>query len=169
MPSLFRKKSEHADSKSPRSAKESDPKRPKPQKASRSSKSSRKLSEEHPLNLPPEELRRLSALSAMSSPQENGDPMETTPAPEEAPPGAFPTTNGINGKHEHGSDQEGPAPPPHQTPSSPSPQPEVPQVDAEACKAAGNKFYKAGQYQKAIDEYTKGGLYQFVQDLFYMN
>jgi len=90
----------------------------------------------------------------------NSDPMETTPAPEEVP-GAFPETNGVNGEHEEkGEDgDEGPAPPPHRTPKSPSPppeQPEAPKVDAEACKAAGNKFYKAGQYQKAIEEYSKG-------------
>lgn len=110
--------------------------------------------DEHPLNLP-EDLRRLSALSAMSSPQQNGetfsDPMETTPAPET--PGAFPQTNGASGSEDGG---DGPAPPLHRTPTTPTTQPEEPQVDAEACKAAGNKFYKAGQYQKAIDEYTKG-------------
>lgn len=115
-------------------------------------------SDSHPLNLPPEELRRWATLSAMSSPTENGvDPMETTPAPE-APPGAFPVSNGVNGEQE--DENDGPAPPPHKTPTSPAtakaPEVEVPQHDPEACKAAGNKFYKAGQYQKAIDEYSKG-------------
>ena len=28
--------------------------------------------------------------------------------------------------------------------------------DAEACKAAGNKFFKAKDYDRAIKEYTKG-------------
>ena len=128
----------------------------------RSSKSYRRTSETHPLNLPPEEIRRLSALSAMSSAQENGvdfhsDPMETTPAPEE------PTAvNGVTGEHTQSSENEGdegPAPPPHRTPTSPSPQPEMPKVDAEACKAKGNKFYKAGQYEKAIEEYSRGSLH----------
>ena len=138
--------------------------RPKPSRSSKSfgrtSVASRRPSDSHPLNLPPDELRRLSSLRVMSSPREDGfdgrsDPMETTPAPE-APPGAFPMTNGVNrGQHK----EEGPEPPPHGTPKSPSPQQEPkpePKVDAEACKAAGNKFYKAGQYGKAIDEYTKG-------------
>ena len=113
------------------------------------------------MNLPPEEIRRLSALSAMSSAQqENGDaiysdPMETTPAPEDPP--TMPEVNGVNGEQEH-DDEEGPIPPPHRTPTSPSPQPEVPKVDPEVCKAAGNTLYKAGQYDKAIEEYTKGWL-----------
>ena len=129
----------------------------------KSSSSSRRLSETHPLNLPPEEIRRLSALSAMSSAaaqQENGvdrdgygDPMETTPAPEDPP--TMPEVNGVNGEQQH-EGEAGPVPPPHRTPTSPSPQPEMPKVDAEACKAAGNKFYKAGQYEKAIEEYSKG-------------
>lgn len=80
--------------------------------------------------------------------------METTPAPEEN----VPVTNGVNGAESE--EGEGPVPPPHRTPKSPSPQPasepEVPKVDPEACKAAGNKFYKAGSYQQAIEEYTKG-------------
>lgn len=92
----------------------------------------------------------------MSSPQENeanGEAMETTPAPEEALPGAFPTTNGVNGEH-HSEDESAPAPPLHRSPTSPASTP-PPTVDPEVCKAAGNKFYKAGQYSKAIEEYTK--------------
>lgn len=78
-----------------------------------------------------------------------------TPAPEERPPGAFPEAeeNGVNGESGE-KEQDGPVPPPHRTPVEEKA--EVPLVDAEACKAAGNKFYKAGQYGKAIDEYTKG-------------
>jgi DnaJ family protein C protein 7 len=45
-----------------------------------------------------------------------------------------------------------PAPPPHTTPASPP----VSTEDAEAFKAAGNKYFKAGDYDKAIQEYTKG-------------
>lgn len=155
---------------------EKDPK----QKSPRSSKSfSRSNPYEHPLNLPPDELRRLSALStSMSSPRDsredggvpvNPDPMETTPAPET--PGSFPQTNGLNGDHQDSDDQENrPTPPPHRTKTSPSPQPErsdepkkpekekpeIREAEAEAYKAAGNKLYKAGQYGSAIDEYTKG-------------
>ncbi|KEQ96206.1 hypothetical protein AUEXF2481DRAFT_64813 [Aureobasidium subglaciale EXF-2481] len=44
-----------------------------------------------------------------------------------------------------------PAPPPHKTPTTPPPSTE----DAEAFKAAGNKYFKAGDYTKAIQEYTK--------------
>lgn len=75
----------------------------------------------------------------------NGDPMEeTTPAPED------PTGNmddGETAKEEAGD--EGPAPPVHAVP-------EKEPVDPEAAKAAGNKFYKAGQYDKAIEEYSNG-------------
>ena len=93
----------------------------------------------------------------MSSPppEENGeryaDYMETTPAPEDR--SQTPMTNG---------DDSAPAPPLHRTQTGPvpppSPPPEVEPVDPEACKAAGNKFYKAGQYDKAIEEYSKGWL-----------
>jgi DnaJ family protein C protein 7 len=83
------------------------------------------------------------------------DAMETTPAPEEPRP--TPATNGVNGKHGKGSEEEDrPKPPPHRTPTSPPAKPAIRPEDAEAFKAAGNKFYKAGQYGSAIDEYTKG-------------
>jgi DnaJ family protein C protein 7 len=70
-------------------------------------------------------------------------------------PGSFdsPKINGSNGT----SNGEGPVPPPHKSnPTSPAavalPTPE----EAEAFKTAGNKFYKAKEYKKAIEEYTKG-------------
>jgi DnaJ family protein C protein 7 len=47
--------------------------------------------------------------------------------------------------------ERSPTPPPHTICPTP-PQP----VDAEAFKLAGNKYFKAGDYQKAIQEYTKG-------------
>jgi len=116
----------------------------------------------HPLNLPPEELRRLSALrtATMGSPREEaGEPMqESTPAPQQAP-GAFPQANG-NGVNGDQSEQSGPAPPPHRSatssPAQSSSPVQSPPVDAEQCKEAGNKFFKAKQYDKAIEEYTKG-------------
>ncbi|CAK4033476.1 subfamily C member 7 [Lecanosticta acicola] len=144
-------------------------KRPKSPRSSKSFSRARRDSDSHPLNLPPDELRRLSALStAMSSPRDSrdggvpisSDRMETTPAPDT--PGAFPTTNGVNGEHREEHEEPRPTPPPHRTPTSPPPQSEVksekPQIrddEAEAFKAAGNKLYKAGQYGSAIDEYTK--------------
>lgn len=68
-------------------------------------------------------------------------------------PGAFPAPNGdvkVNGDgHADGEDKDA-------SDAEPAPQPELPPVDPEACKAAGNKLYKAGQYAKAIEEYTKG-------------
>jgi len=121
----------------------------------------------HPLNLPPDEYKRLSALSntsAMSSPSEAPTPMDvdreataspTPQSPQEngtpKAPGAFPNLNGVNG-HKDEENVAGPPPPPHKTPTT-----TPPTVDAEACKAAGNKFFKAGNYNKAIEEYSKGG------------
>lgn len=127
----------------------------------------------HPLNLPPHELRRLSALSAMSDPSTpmEMDQDEEGPAsslPSSPPPAMSPGpvsgvngANGVNGLNDDGS----PIPPPHKVPTSPPPQPQLqpppppppkPTVDAEACKAAGNKFFKAKDYDKAIKEYSKG-------------
>ena len=111
-------------------------------------------SNSHPLNLPPDELRRLSAggMSAMNEPPEPMDldqdgPISTAPSsPPQVTPGSFPTTNGVNG-------DASPEPPPHKPARSPSPQ--RPAVDPEAAKAAGNKHFKAKQYDQAIKEYTK--------------
>ncbi|OAG43587.1 hypothetical protein AYO21_02173 [Fonsecaea monophora] len=127
----------------------------------------------HPLNLPPDQLRqhlaqmaRQEAESAgrMSMDREfadtnnhdssmsNGTAGSSQPAtPSKEVPGAFSdqansdaTSNGTNGQHEERS----PTPPPHRVPPAPK-------VDAEACKAAGNKFFKAKDYDRAIVEYTK--------------
>ncbi|KAH9828885.1 dnaJ homolog-like protein subfamily C member 7 [Teratosphaeria destructans] len=145
---------------------EKESRRPKAPRPGRSfTKAKKAEEEEHPLNYHPDDPRRLSALSAMSSPPErdggvgvNCDPMEYTPAPESPPPSAFPKTNGVNGEHPPNEGSEDvPTPPPHRTPTSPgpAPQPEKPAVDAEACKAAGNKFYKEKKYDQAIAEYSK--------------
>ena len=110
----------------------------------------------HPLNLPPDELRRLSAAMAReearnSTPMnlDDEDPMTNgisePPTPSQDAPGAFPDAE-VNGTSDH--DEKSPTPPPHRTPS--------PKVDPEACKAAGNKFFKAKDYERAIQEYTKG-------------
>ncbi|KAE8451233.1 hypothetical protein EG329_004397 [Mollisiaceae sp. DMI_Dod_QoI] len=87
----------------------------------------------------------------------------TSPPPQPNLPGSFETPtskpNGTNGpvNSPKEKEQEGPTPPPHKSnPTSPTPAP-LPVVDeAEAFKAAGNKFYKAKEYKKAIEEYTKG-------------
>ncbi|KAF2503235.1 TPR-like protein [Lophium mytilinum] len=136
------------------------------------SKSSKYDRDSHPLNLPPDELRRLSALSTMSdhgTPQPmdvdrefTSSPVPSSPANPPQAPGAFPKTT-PNGTSEE--QEPGPRPPPHRYTTSPPPQsqpaapaqsaPAPPAVDAEACKASGNKFFKAREYQKAIDEYSK--------------
>lgn len=124
----------------------------------------------HPLNLPPEELRRLSARMARDEKRnsaqmdvdvessqsaqsgeaqaDNGSSTHSqpeTPAADKTP-GAFPETNG-DGREENKS----PPPPPHRINSNIQPK-----MDPEAAKAAGNKFFKAKDYGRAVVEYTKG-------------
>ena len=53
-------------------------------------------------------------------------------------------SNGVNGTQEERS----PTPPPHR--SSPV------TADADSFKLAGNKFFKDGDYSRAIQEYNKG-------------
>jgi DnaJ family protein C protein 7 len=128
----------------------------------------------HPLNLPPDELRRLSssAMSAMSSDQPTPQPMDvdrdlsSSPAPAPSSPPPASKTNGT-----HGDEIPRPAPPPHRYTTSPPPpsanyaatpeaasQPaQAPTIDAEEYKAAGNKFFKIKDYAQAIKEYSKGG------------
>lgn len=118
----------------------------------------------HPLNLPPDELRRLSAAMAAQEGGRNLVDVDTNgqiPSPSAEPVtsplkaalGAFPdnangTMNGVNGVQ---GDEKSPTPPPHRVSM-----PEKPTMDAEAAKAAGNKFFKAKDYPRAIAEYTKG-------------
>jgi DnaJ family protein C protein 7 len=138
---------------------------------------------EHPLNLPPEELRRLSAMSVASEqhPQPSaggGDPMDTSrdftssPPPTsplsssaQSMPGGFPQPNGSAPKTNGAAKKEedaAPRPPPHRTPTSPPPQknptapPPADPVAAEKFKSDGNKFFKAKDYPQAIREYTRG-------------
>lgn len=122
----------------------------------------------HPLNLPPEEIKRLSAQYNMSN-RNSVDKMDVdkdTSVPPTSPPpvqtqASFtvpistpPPTNGV--KNGASDDSEGPvpAPPPHRSnPSSPVP------TDAEAAeahKADGNRFFKQKDYSRAIAEYTSG-------------
>ncbi|KAF2107463.1 hypothetical protein BDV96DRAFT_589337 [Lophiotrema nucula] len=144
---------------------------------SHSSKRSSKYDprDSHPLNLPPDELRRLSTsnMSAMSD-QPTPQPMDVdreftaSPTPSSPAtantPGGFPKTNGTNGEQE-----ARPAPPPHRyttspppqsanyaaTPEAASPPPQAPTIDPESYKAAGNKFFKLKDYAQAVKEYSK--------------
>ncbi|CAG8046125.1 unnamed protein product [Penicillium olsonii] len=87
----------------------------------------------HPLNLPPDELRRrLSAMAASKEDQRSSmdiDPQEPQ--------------NGVNGKEERS-----PTPPPHRPTAASA-------DEADSFKLAGNKFFKDGNYRRAIEEYNK--------------
>lgn len=134
----------------------------------------------HPLNLPPEQRKRLSALSAMSArnsmdidkePPNGGSPspppqpqqppappqLGPQPTPQTAPTSnsfTVPITNGANGQG-NASDGDVPVPPPHKSqPSSPT---QTAADDAETFKNEGNKFFKTKDYIRAIEFYTKGG------------
>ncbi|KAK6950037.1 hypothetical protein Daesc_008360 [Daldinia eschscholtzii] len=117
----------------------------------------------HPLNLPPDELKRLSAQYNMNS-RNSVDKMDldkdtpavppTSPPPVQTQSFTIPVnpspTNGV--KKDASDETEGPAPPPHRSnPSSPVP------TDAEAAeahKSDGNRFFKQKDYSRAIAEYT---------------
>ncbi|KAL1961291.1 hypothetical protein VTO42DRAFT_19 [Malbranchea cinnamomea] len=109
----------------------------------------------HPLNLPPDELRRL-AQATMSDDNgtygsmdvDSGSPAapfssSSASAHQSSPTTPAPETNGVLPEQP----ERLPTPPPHMS----MPQP----VDPEAHKLAGNKFFKAGDYVRAIQEYTK--------------
>lgn len=140
------------------------------QASSSSSRRSKIDTNTHPLNLPPEELKRLSAQYNMGS-RSSLDKMDLdkdTPAPPSSPPPAqqqasftipvnSPPTNGVKkGPSEEEGDGPAPPPPAHRSnPSSPVP------TDAEAAeahKADGNKFFKQRDFSRAIAEYTSGML-----------
>jgi DnaJ homolog subfamily C member 7 len=126
----------------------------------------------HPLNLPPDQLRRLSALSNMGGQQQQPLPTEmdvdheppnsspATPA-KIANPGLFTMPNTANNMDNVNGTTNGkaPTPPPHRSaPTSPAPPPPPTFEEAEAWKAMGNKYYKNKEYKKATSEYTKGTL-----------
>ena len=115
---------------------------------SRSTKRTNYSTDIHPLNLPPDEReRRRSEMSSDSEQDEEMYQMDVDSDTSES----HQHTNGM-------SDQEpvngasGPVPPPHKTPSPPP----KPAYDPEACKATGNKYFKAKDFTRAIQEYTKG-------------
>ncbi|MCJ1351470.1 MAG: hypothetical protein MMC33_001454 [Icmadophila ericetorum] len=113
----------------------------------------------HPLNLPPEERQRRSTQFAMSDGTEemevdHDSPMVSPSSPMPTAPGFFSSPNGADDMNGTSEETPSPVPPPHRTPAEP-PQPAKPTVDAEACKASGNKFFKMRMYDKAIEEYSK--------------
>lgn len=162
-----------------------DRERDKERRSNSYSSSKRYDRDSHPLNLPPDELRRLStsAMSQMSdqaTPQPmdvdrefTSSPTPSSPAAQQAP-GAFPKVNGTNGTD---GEQSRPTPPPHRYTTSPPPQsanyaatpeaatppPQAPTIDAESYKAAGNKFFKIKDYPQAVKEYSKGGQFSRLQ------
>lgn len=92
----------------------------------------------HPLNLPPDELRR--RLSAMAASRD-----DTRSSMDIDPQEAQQKKNGVNGTGQERS----PTPPPHRSNSSST-------DEADNFKLAGNKFFKDGDYRRAIEEYNKG-------------
>lgn len=124
--------------------------------------------DEHPLNLPPEELRRLSARMARdekrsstqmdvdvdseSAQPDLGSQDSQPPTPGTNTPGAFPLSEKLsNGDSEPDTREQTKSPPPplHRINIQPK-------MDPEAAKAAGNKFFKAKDYGRAVVEYSKG-------------
>lgn len=55
-------------------------------------------------------------------------------------------TNGVNGTHT----EKSPTPPPHRSNGN--------TAEADSFKLAGNKFFKDGNYARAIEEFNKGRL-----------
>ncbi|RKF59321.1 DnaJ-like protein subfamily C member 7-like protein [Erysiphe neolycopersici] len=113
----------------------------------------------HPLNLPPEQRRKLSILSNMPDPERMDEDTETTNTT------STPVKINIRplareGSKKYGSSSstigEGPVPPPHRSnTNSPIVITTSPAEEAEIYKCAGNKHYKAKEFDKAILEYTK--------------
>ncbi|KAH7329345.1 hypothetical protein B0I35DRAFT_42675 [Stachybotrys elegans] len=112
----------------------------------------------HPLNLPPEERRRLSELSQSAMSGRNSmdidrEPVNGAASPPPQPQNPSAQTN-FSVPIPNGSNHEAaPAPPPHgSNPSSPI---MTPEDDAESYKAAGNRLFKEKNYKKAIEQYSK--------------
>ena len=70
------------------------------------------------------------------------------------PSGALPEPDGA-ASEDNANGETSPVPPPHTVNPTTSPPPK-PAIDPEICKAVGNKYFKAKDYQKAIQEYSKG-------------
>jgi len=98
----------------------------------------------------------------MSVPSEPNPPMDVDSEALANDPPSSPTpmtwtasqqTNGTSRENINGEDS--PIPPPHGSNPATSPPPK-PTIDPEACKVSGNKYFKAKDYAKAIQEYSKG-------------
>ena len=129
-------------------------------KAGRSAQLPQYPADIHPLNLPPDEReRRRSALSGVSDPlttpmdiDREGSSLPSSPIPDAVGENQNSNGGGLEGQIEGDTS---PVPPPHRVNPATSPPPK-PAIDPEICKAVGNKFFKAGDYRKAIQEYSKG-------------
>lgn len=91
------------------------------------------------MNLPPDELRRLSAMAAARD--ESVNAMDVDP---KSP------SNGVNGggAGDNGATEKSPTPPPHRSGSG--------TAEADSFKLAGNKFFKDKNYVRAVEEFSKG-------------
>lgn len=148
----------HREPKSPSSPRHSRLSRHSTEPPSSFSRRSKFDADTHPLNLPPEERKRLSALSQSAMSGRNSMEIDAEPVNGASPPSPNPsaqTNFAVPIPEPNGNDhEEAPVPPPHKSnPSSPVP---TQQDDAEAYKAAGNRFFKDKNYSKAIEQYSKG-------------
>ncbi|KAK3944287.1 TPR-like protein [Diplogelasinospora grovesii] len=195
-PSTSRSPSKKAARPASPSAREPRPQQSRPSRFARNttdpgSSSSRRKKidpDEHPLNLPPEQRKRLSALSAGMTNTRNsmdvdketvngGTPSSPPPQPQPqsqpqppaptAPPApshsnsfTVPVTNGAASAPANGTDADEnvPAPPPHRSQPS-SPVPTAAE-EAESFKNEGNKHFKDKDYKRAIECYTKAVVLQ---------
>ena len=132
-----------------------------PSHSSHSHSSSRRPKYEpdtHPLNLPPEERKRLSALAAAM----NGNSMDVDSEPVNGARSTTPPNQKANAQANfsvpipNGSSHDDGAPPPPPHKSNPGSPTITPEEDAESYKNAGNRFFKDKNYQKAIEQYSKG-------------
>lgn len=112
----------------------------------------------HPLNLPPEERKRLSALAAAM----NGNSMDVDSEPVNGARSTTPPNQKANAQANfsvpipNGSSHDDGAPPPPPHKSNPGSPTITPEEDAESYKNAGNRFFKDKNYHKAIEQYSKG-------------
>ncbi|KAM7200255.1 DnaJ subfamily C member 7 [Rhypophila sp. PSN 637] len=123
----------------------------------------------HPLNLPPEQRKRLSELSGLNArhsmendkePVVNGGkpasppPQQKPSAPAHSNSFTVPITNGTGtADAKANGDKDVPAPPPHRSqPASPT---QTAAEDAERFKNDGNKYFGEKNYTRAIQLYTK--------------
>ncbi|KAM0803385.1 hypothetical protein BDR22DRAFT_886759 [Usnea florida] len=120
---------------------------PRKGSASRSIHRTQYFGDTHPLNLPPDERDR--RRSAMSSDSEQDDELSQMDVDSETPESHQHVNGMSDGDQMNGN--ASPIPPPHKSPSPPP----KPAYDPEACKATGNKYFKAKDYPRAVQEYTK--------------